>query len=307
MIEIKNLYHSYRDREVLKGLTLSVEKGEIFGLLGPNGSGKTTLMRILCTVFPALRGDVQIAGIDLKSRPQDVRKKIGVVFQSPSLDGKLTVMENLLHQGRLYGLFGRELKNRAEDMLSRLGILERASDRVEKLSGGLKRRAEIAKSLLHRPELLLLDEPSTGLDPGSRHDVWRYLQTLSREQGVTVLVTTHLMEEAELCSRVAILNHGMIVALGKPEELKRAVSGDIIQIQARSAENLSMKLKERFQLTPLLEADRLQIEHRQAAEWIPKLAEAFPGEILAMTLRKPTLGDVFMHQTGRSFEQETES
>lgn len=300
MIEIKDLHHQYRDRKVLEGVSFSVKGAEIFGLLGPNGSGKTTLMRILCTAFPPVSGEIKIAGLDLKTQAAAVRRLLGVVFQSPSLDNKLTVLENLMHQGRLYGLTGKTLREKSEEMLSKLGVADRARDRVEKLSGGLKRRVEIAKSLLHRPRLLILDEPSTGLDPASRYDVWRYLEALKTEQKVTVLVTTHLMEEAELCDRVAILDQGKVVALGRPEELKSAVGGDIIQVQAKAAPQLAAKLKERFQLSAVLEGDMLQVEHRMAAELIPKLAETFPGEILSMTFRKPTLGDVFMHQTGHS-------
>ena len=306
MIEIKNLFHKYRDREVLKGITLSVNDAEIFGLLGPNGSGKTTLMRILCTAFPLISGEAKIAGLDLKTQASEIRYLLGVVFQSPSLDNKLTVMENLMHQGRLYGLTGKKLRERSSEMLSKLGVLDRAKDRVEKLSGGLKRRVEIAKSLLHQPKLLILDEPSTGLDPGSRYDVWQYLKILKEEQGVTVLVTTHLMEEAELCGRVAIIDQGKVVALGRPEDLKRMVGGDVIQMQTRTASKLAAQLKERFQLTAVWEGDTVQVEHRMAAEFIPKIAETFPGEILSMTFRKPTLGDVFMNKTGHSFWKEEE-
>lgn len=302
MIEIKNLHHSYGDREVLRGVSFSVQEGEIFGLLGPNGSGKTTLMRTLCTLFPVQEGDAQIAGFELKKHQAEIRKAIGVVFQAPSLDGKLSVMENTLHQGRLHGLCGHVLKTRAEQMLSRLGVLDRGKDRVEKLSGGLKRRVEIAKSLLHHPRVLLMDEPSTGLDPGSRFDMWNFLQELQKEQKITVLVSTHLMEEAELCSRVAILDRGQVVASGRPEDLKKLVGGDVIRIQAKSAADLSEKLKSRFQLLSVLEGDSLQVEHRMAAEFIPKLAETFPGEIISMTLRKPSLGDVYMRETGRAFQ-----
>lgn len=261
-------------------------------------------MRILCTAMPAESGEVRIGGFDLRTQAPQIRHLLGVVFQSPSLDGKLTVMENMLHQGRLYGLRGKALREKAVLMLSKLGVLDREKSRVDTLSGGLKRRVEIAKCLLHDPKLLILDEPSTGLDPGSRHDVWQYVKALREEQGVTVLVTTHLMEEAELCTRVAIMDKGNLVALGKPEELKRTVGGDVIQMRSAEAEKLAAKLKERFQLDAVCEGDTVQVEHRMAAEFIPKLAETFASDILSLTLRRPTLGDVFMHKTGRSFTQE---
>lgn len=303
MIEIKNLHYSYGTRKVLNGVSLSIHSGEIFGLLGPNGSGKTTLLRVLSTAFPLCEGEVKIAGLDLRTQPSEIRKIFGVVFQSPSLDGKLTVLENVHHHGRLYGLTGKKLKDRSEQMLTQLGVMDRAGDRAERLSGGLKRRVEIAKTLLHSPQVLILDEPSTGLDPNSRADVWKYLKDLQKKQKITVLVTTHLMEEAEICDRLAILHQGNLVAVGKPEELKKTVGGDVVQIQAAGPENLSVKIKEKFQLNVLSQDGSLLIEHPQAAEFVPKLAGAFPGEILSITLRKPSLEDVFMHLTGHSFAE----
>lgn len=304
MIQISDLRHSYGTRKVLNGVSLSINSGEIFGLLGPNGSGKTTLLRILSTAFPLTEGEVKIAGFDLRAQASEVRKIFGVVFQSPSLDGKLTVLENVLHHGRLYGLTGKKLKERSEEMLAQLGVLDRANDRAEKLSGGLKRRVEIAKTLLHSPKLLILDEPSTGLDPGSRADVWNRLKNLREKQGITVLVTTHLMEEAEHCCRLAILHQGNLAAVGKPEELKKTVGGDVIQIQALDSEKLSKKIEEKFGLEVLSREKGLLIEHPNAAEFVPKLAGEFSAEILSITLRKPGLDDVFMHLTGHSFAPE---
>lgn len=306
MIQISNLHHSYGSRKVLNGVSLSIQAGEIFGLLGPNGSGKTTLLRILSTAFPLNEGEVKIAGFDLRTQSSEIRKIFGVVFQSPSLDGKLTVLENVHHHGRLYGLTGNALKKRSEEMLTQLGVMDRANERTEKLSGGLKRRVEIAKSLLHSPKLLILDEPSTGLDPGSRHDVWTYLKTLQKSQKTTVLVTTHLMEEAELCDRLAILHQGNLAGAGKPDELKKMVGGDVIQIQSADAEKLTEKIKEKFKIDAVCRGENIVIEHPLGAEFVPRLAGSFPGEILSITLRKPGLGDVFMHLTGHSFwEQES--
>ncbi len=184
-IEVRGLSHSYAERRALDGVEFSVDVGAIFGLLGPNGGGKTTLFRILSTLLPIQEGQVRILGFDLAGQPNEVRKRIGVTFQSPSIDPKLTVGENLKYQGQIYGLFGPHLRQRIDLLADKLGLKDRLAERAETLSGGLKRRVEIAKGLLHRPQVLLLDEPSTGLDPGARHDLWRYLRGLREEDGVT--------------------------------------------------------------------------------------------------------------------------
>src|SRR3989338_4259197 len=194
-VEVRNLSYSYGSRLALNQVSLSVGEGEVFGLLGPNGGGKTTLFRILSTLTPIFHGKIFVFGKDLPSDIVRVRKMIGVVFQAPSLDKKLTVRENMLHQGHLYGLFGKELTLRINEMLERVHLKDRDGDLIEKLSGGLQRRVEVAKALLHRPKLLLLDEPTVGLDPGARKDLWDYLQNLRKNEGTTILLTTHLMEE----------------------------------------------------------------------------------------------------------------
>jgi len=274
--------------------------------------GKTTLFRILSTSFAPTEGEVQAIGFDLKKSYHAVRSKLGVVFQSPSLDGKLTVRENLIHQGHLYGLKGAGLKNRVGEMLDRLGIRDREKVLVAKLSGGLKRRVELAKGLLHKPELLILDEPSTGLDPGARIDLWKYLSMLRERENVTVLVTTHLMEEAEQCDRVAILNHGKLIRLGEPDELKKEVGGDVVLVRTRNLRGGGLattpafikKIEEKFNLTPIVTNGSLQIEHEHGARFVAQLVEAFPGEIESVTFRKPTLEDVFVHHTGHRFWEE---
>ncbi len=300
-VEVKNIKHSYKDKEVLRGVSFLVESGEIFGLLGPNGSGKTTLFRLLSTALKPREGSLRIAGFEVPGQETKAREKIGVVFQSPSLDGKLTVRENLMHHGHLYGIAGAELSKRTAEMFLRLGLADRAKQIVDKLSGGLKRRVELAKGLLHRPEILILDEPSTGLDPGARADLWKYLKVLRDESGVTILVTTHLMEEADHCDRIAILNEGEIVSIGKPETLKREISGDVIEVQSRAADELAKAIGEKFQIECVLLDGKVQIEHDNGAAFIAKLAGAFPNEISAVTVRKPTLEDVFLHRTGHRF------
>lgn len=301
MIQIRNLTFHYKTRRALQGLDLSIAESEIFGLLGPNGSGKTTLFRILSTYFLSSSGNIRMAGFDLKTQSRDIRKILGVVFQSPSLDGKLTVLENLKHQGHLYGMAGSELENRAMEMLERLGMSDRARDIVEKLSGGLKRRAELAKGLLHRPKILILDEPSTGLDPGARLDLWRYLKQLNQESGMTILVTTHLMEEAEQCGRIAILHEGKVVASGSPEVLKREVGGDVIVLQSQDPADLGGEIEKKFKLKAAVVGSEIHLEHPQGHRFVTDLVEVFPGRIEAVIFRKPTLEDVFVHATGHRF------
>ena len=226
---------------------------------------------------------------------------IGVTFQSPSVDGKLTVGENLKHQAHLYGLSGKTAASRIDELLSRLGLTDRRRDRVDSLSGGLKRRVEVAKSLLHHPRVLLLDEPSTGLDPGARHDLWEYLTRLRREEGTTILVTTHLMEETEQCDRLGILDRGHLVALGTPDELRLSVGGDCLTIQTLEPATLSEKIVSRFQIAPRRIGDSLRIERHAGHELLRDIVTAFPAEISAISLAKPTLEDVFIARTGHRF------
>jgi ABC-2 type transport system ATP-binding protein len=290
-------------RRALDHLGFAVEAGEIFGLLGPNGGGKTTLFRILSTALKPTEGEARIFGLDVVQNAADVRRRIGVVFQHPSLDKKLRLRENLMHHGHLYGLRGPELSRRIQDLLDRLRLSDRAEDFVEHLSGGLQRRGEIAKGLLHKPEMLLMDEPSTGLDPGARRDMWDYLGEL-KQQGFTVLLTTHLMEEAEKCDRLAIVQRGRVVALGTPAELKGRISGDVITVQTREPGELSRKIREKFGGEPQVVDGTVRIERGQGHAFIPQLVEAFPGLIEAVTVGKPTLEDVFIHQTGHRFWME---
>jgi len=291
----------YGDREALTGVEFAVKRGEIFGLLGPNGGGKTTLFRLLATLLPMQLGAVTLLGCDVATQAQAVRRRIGVTFQSPSLDGKLTVGENLRHQAHLYGLLGRVAASRIDQLVEQLGLADRVGQLAGSLSGGLKRRVEIAKSLLHRPCLLLLDEPSTGLDPGARHDLWAYLAKLRAELQVTILVTTHLMDEAERCDRLGILDHGRLVALGTPDELRQSVGGDCLTIQSSDPDALSKQIALRFGVSARRVADALRIEREAGHELLRDLVAAFPEEITAVSLAKPTLEDVFIARTGHRF------
>jgi ABC-2 type transport system ATP-binding protein len=300
-VEVEDLRHLYGSRQALAGVSFRVSRGEIFGFLGPNGGGKTTLFKILSTLMPATGGTVRVLGRDLAREARAVRMRLGVVFQRPSLDPKLTVAENLRHHGHLYGLSGGALRNQAQGMLARLGLADRAADLVETLSGGLQRRTELAKGLLHRPDLLLLDEPSTGLDPGARRDFMAYLHKLRAEDGVTVLLTTHFIEEAERCDRVGILQRGRLVATGTPEELKGRIGGDVVVVRAKDPEGLRRKIRDRFGAEPALVEGTLRLERPRGHEFARELVEAFSGEVQGVTFGKPTLEDVFIHLTGHRF------
>jgi len=301
---VEKLYRLYGPRTALDDVTFSVSHGEMFALLGPNGGGKTTLFKILSTLLPATRGAVHIFGQCLSLNPHAVRERLGVVFQSPSLDRKLTVVENLQHHGHLYGLRGTVLHERIAIMLDRMGLADRTHDLVETLSGGLQRRVELAKGLMHKPDLLLLDEPSTGLDPGARRDFNLYLSQLREQEGVTIILTTHIMEEAERCDRVGILHQGKLVALDTPNALKARVGGDVVAIYSPCLEELRNKLIRRFACQPVLVDGVLRIEQPKGHEFVREVVEAFPGEIQSVTFGKPTLEDVFIHQTGHRFWQD---
>lgn len=311
-VRVEDLRHRYASREALKGVSFQVRSGEIFGLLGPNGGGKTTLFRILSTLLAMTSGRVQVLGKELgpSSSPEilrSIRREIGVVFQNPSLDQKLTVYENLRHQGHLQGLRGRSLRERMRDLLKRFGLSERTHERVEALSGGLRRRVELAKGLLHHPSLLLLDEPATGLDPGARYDLWDYLRELRSEDGVTVLTTTHIMEEAERCDRIGILHLGELVALDPPGTLKSRIGGDIVSIETTSPEELARGLREKMGLEPAVVDGSVRLEQPEGHRFVPTLVESFAGQISAVTVGKPTLEDVFVHLTGHRLAEESAS
>ncbi|MDE3058156.1 MAG: ABC transporter ATP-binding protein [Bacteroidota bacterium] len=297
-ISVSHLTHRYGDRTALNDVSFTIPRGEIFGLLGPNGGGKTTMFKILSTLIRHSEGTAEVCGFNVRTSPSEVRKHIGVVFQSPSLDQKLTVKENLHFQGILYGLHGQELMRRIDDVLLHLNLSERAHDEVEKLSGGQQRRVEVGKGLLHYPDVLILDEPSTGLDPGARIDLWQYLLELNRSRGITIVVTTHILDEAEHCNRLAILDQGNLVALGTPAELKREIGGDIVSVIANDPENVHRLMKEKFGNNISVVEKTIRMERENAHRFVPQLIEAFPGQIESVSISKPTLEDVFIHRTG---------
>jgi ABC-2 type transport system ATP-binding protein len=306
VISVQDLRHQYDGRTALDGVSFDVHQAEIFGLLGPNGSGKTTMFRILSTLMLPMGGRAIVMGHDAATDPNGLRRKIGVVFQAQSIDVKLTAAENLMHVGHLYGLTGAPLKARIQETLTRVGLIDRAKDKAETFSGGMQRRLELAKGLLHRPSVLLLDEPTTGLDPGARRDLWQYLQMLRDQEHVTVLVTTHLMEEAERCDRLAILSHGKLVALGTPAALKQEIGGDVVLLETTNPDALAQRIRQKYSVPAAALDGKVRLELENGHQFVPEVVEAFPGEIDSISVSKPTLEDVFIRRTGHRFWTEEE-
>jgi ABC-2 type transport system ATP-binding protein len=300
-IRIAGITHRYGERVALRNVSFDVPRGEIFGLLGPNGSGKTSLFRILSTLMLPSGGSAQIMGADITRDPNGVRRLIGVVFQAQSVDIKLTAEENLRHQGHLYGLRSSALASRVKEVLERVALTDRAGELVETFSGGMQRRVELAKGLMHHPSVLLLDEPTTGLDPGARIDVWNYLRILRDTEGASILVTTHLMEEAERCDRLAILSEGDLVALGTPAELKAQIGGDVVALESPEPAALAMRIRERFRLEATIVGNTVRLEIQNGHRFVTEVVEAFRGEITSVMVSKPSLEDVFIRRTGHRF------
>jgi ABC-2 type transport system ATP-binding protein len=302
-VSILGVSHRYGSRQALSDVTFDIAEREIFGILGPNGGGKTTLFRLLSTLIPLQAGEVTILGFDLASNAYEIQRRIGVVFQAASLDKKLTVVENIRYQAALYGLSGSEFRRRETEALEQFDLRDRANELCERLSGGLRRRVELAKGMIHDPQLILLDEPSTGLDPGARLDLWQQLVRLREARGATVVLTTHILEEAAKADRLAIMHEGKLVALDTPANLQSTVGGDAITIRTSNAMRLLQLVRERFSLAGSEMEDGVRLEVQHGHQWISRLVEAFPAEIEEITLGKPTLEDVFIAKTGRRFHQ----
>jgi ABC-2 type transport system ATP-binding protein len=300
IVAAEGLTLRYGARTALEGVSLAVWPGELFALLGPNGSGKSTLLRILTTLLRPAAGRATVDGLDVALRPAAVRHRLGVVFQAPGLDAQLTVAENLRFHGYLYHLSGAELARRSAALLERFGLAGRRRERVGTLSGGLQRRVGLAKALLHRPALLLLDEPSSGLDLAAQQAFWRLLDELRAEQRLTIVLATHLMDEAERSDRVALLDLGRLVALDTPAALKRALGDIVIGLETPHPEALAPRLRERLGIAARVEGRALRLPAGSDPALAPRLLAEFGEEITAVHLGRPTLEDVFLAHTGHS-------
>lgn len=304
MIRAENLTKTFNGFKAVDGVSFDVEEGEIFGFLGPNGAGKTTTINMLCTLYRPTSGVAYVNGYDVSKEPHKVRRSIGLVFQDPSLDDKLTAEENLAFHGILYGLKREERTRMIDKVLEIVELSDRKHSLVSSFSGGMKRRLEIARGLLHSPKVLFLDEPTLGLDPQTRSRVWDYVRRLRSEEGVTIFMTTHYMDEAENCDRVAVMDHGRIIVLDEPSALKKRVGGDVITLRVDDVQKAELELKRRFNLKPRVINGQLTIEVAEGEEFIPRLVKSLNMRILSLSLRKPTLNDVFLKLTGREIREE---
>ena len=304
MIEAKGLVKKYGDLEAVAGIDLEVYGGEIFGFLGPNGAGKSTTISMLCTLLTPTAGIARVAGIDVVRDPAAVRQRIGLVFQDPSLDDQLTARENLEFYAFVYSVPAPDRRRRIDEMLNLLQLADRASSAVKTFSGGMKRRLEIARGMLHQPQVLFLDEPTIGLDPQTRKSIWTHLNELRDTKGVTIFMTTHYMDEAEYCDRIAIIDRGKIVALGTPDELKAMVGGDVVTITSTAPGAAAKEIEDMLGVKPARDNGTLRMEVPDGKAFVPRLVRELSAPVDTVTLRRPSLDDVFLKLTGRAIRDE---
>ena len=303
-ITVTGLVKRYGAVTAVAGIDLSVRRGEIFGFLGPNGAGKSTTISILCTLVKATAGSAAVAGVDVTTHPDEVRTRIGLVFQEPSLDNQLTARENLLFHAMVYGVPRAGRAERIDAALAMVDLSDRADAVVMTFSGGMKRRLEVARGILHAPEVLFLDEPTQGLDPQTRARLWDHLRGIRRQTGLTIFMTTHYMEEAEWCDRIAVIDRGTIVALGTPDELKSQVGGDVVVLQTSDNATAATQIAAAHGLTAVRDGDVLRIEVPDGAAFVPSLITSVSVPVVSVAVRRPSLDDVFLKLTGRAIRDE---
>jgi len=299
MIEVHDLRRTWGDIAAVDGVTFEVTEGEVFGFLGPNGAGKTTTINMLCTLLRPSAGTATVNGFGIVEQRSDVRRSIGLVFQQTTLDDALSAEQNLRFHAYAYGVPADARETRLRELLTLVELWDRRSDRVRTFSGGMKRRLEIARGLLHHPRVLFLDEPTLGLDPQTRRRIWEYLGDLRAREGLTIFMTTHYMDEAEQCDRIAVIDRGEIVALDTPARLKGAVGGDVVTINTPDREAAATELRARFGLEPVIADDAISFQVQGGEAFLPDFVRSFGRPIYAIGLRRPTLDDVFVHLTGR--------
>jgi len=285
-------------------VSFSVEPGEVFGFLGPNGAGKSTTINMLCTLLMPTSGRAEVAGYDCVKEPDDVRRSIGIIFQETTLDNRLTANENLLFHAYLYGLDSKTATSRMSEVLELVGLTDRKDDIVKKYSGGMKRRLEIARGLLHRPKVLFMDEPTLGLDPQTRNMIWEFVRKLKADTGITIFMTTHYLEEAEFCDRVAIIDLGKIITEGSPAELKAGLKGDTIRLTSPEPAKLAEELAVRFGLDPKTAGETVSVTVDGGAEFIPKMLKGIAATVDSVGMTRPSLNDVFLSLTGKDIRDE---
>jgi ABC-2 type transport system ATP-binding protein len=297
-VSVTGLVKSYGDIDAVRGIDLSIEPGETFGFLGPNGAGKSTTISMLCTLITPSGGTAEVAGFDVVKQRADVRRNIGLVFQDTTLDSYLTAERNLRLHAELYGIPRSAVNDRLRQVLEMVGLWDRRKSKVSTFSGGMKRRLEIARGLMHSPRVLFLDEPTVGLDPQTRSSIWSYIRELKQEEDITIFLTTHYMDEAEYCDRIAIMDQGKIIALDTPEALKASIGKDRVQIRVDDHEAGIAALQSRFGLDAGLAEGAVTFAVERGEDFVPKLFADFPLPILSVNVARPTLDDVFMSYTG---------
>lgn len=307
IIKVENLSRKFNGLTAVDDISFEVKEGTIFGFLGPNGAGKTTTINILCTLLAPTSGKASIAGHDCLREPSEVRKAIGIVFQDTTLDKDLTAYENLLFHAYLYNVKKNEIKGRIDDALHFVDLYDRKNDLVKKFSGGMKRRLEVARGLIHRPRVLFLDEPTLGLDPQTRANLWEFIVGLPRKHNVTVFMTTHYMDEAEVCNNIAIIDNGKIIAAGTPDELKKTLGGDVIYIKTSDNEKSRIEIEKLFNLEVAEKNNELFLTTLKGDTCIPEIIKAVGEKVLSVRLQRPTLNDVFLKMTGRQIREQDAS
>lgn len=307
MIKVEDLARNFSGLWAVDGVSFNVQEGEIFGFLGPNGAGKTTTIKILCTLIKPTRGRAWINDFDVLKQHADVRRSLGIIFQDPSLDDRLTAYENLKFHAIIYKVPRKQRSTRIDRVLEMTELEDRRNDLVRYFSGGMKRRLEIARGLLHEPKVLFLDEPTLGLDPQTRNRIWNYLHDLRLTKKITLFLTTHYMDEAENCDRIAVIDFGKIIALDTPENLKRMVKGDIVSIRTENDILAEKELGEKYRVVVKRDASGLHFEMNKGEEFIPQLVKDSTIPITAVSVRRPTLDDVFLKLTGREIREEAAS
>ena len=307
IIKVQNLVKRFGALTAVHDVSFEVEEGTIFGFLGPNGAGKTTTINILCTLLSPTSGHASIAGYDCTREPSEVRKSIGIVFQDMTLDKDLTAYENLMFHAYLYDVKRTEMQKRIHDALNFVGLYERRNDLVKKFSGGMKRRIEVARGLIHRPRVLFLDEPTLGLDPQTRANLWEFIVGLPQKHNVTIFMTTHYMEEAEVCDRIAIIDNGNIIAMGTPEELKKTMGGDVIYIKTSDNTKAKLEIEKLFHVKVSEKDNELFLTSLRGDACIPEIIKALGETVQSVRLQRPTLNDVFLKMTGKEIRDNSVS
>jgi ABC-2 type transport system ATP-binding protein len=304
VVDVEGLVRRYGAFVAVDGISFEVGAGEVFGFLGPNGAGKSTTIGVLCTLLRPTEGRAAVNGFDVARQADEVRRSIGLIFQDPSLDNYLTAQENLDFHAFAYDVPSFEARTRADELLRMVELADRRHDLVKTFSGGMKRRLEIARGLLHRPKVLFLDEPTLGLDPQTRGHIWRYILDLREREGVTLFLTTHYMDEAEHCDRIAIIDHGKIVALESPSNLKARVGGDVVTLRTEDNVVAAREIRSAFSLEPETHDGELRLEVPRGDAFIPDLVRGLSGRITSINVRRPTLDDVFLKLTGHAIRDE---